>query len=487
MRIWALLFLIPFIAKPSLAETYPRLAGSYQPATSSPRVFDTPDDLRSMVERIKSPGSFSATMWAKLSRQAKADVAAPVDWDATYSGCDIDIYLHSFSVESSGGYAQEQRGAAELNAALHVRSGMKAPAGAAPVAARLAMYAALVKNGAPALPGSPTGDEAANLSRRILLAWAAHGLRDAPDRYKQKPMEFCEAGKRDIITQSGVGLQIGRGVLYTVQAQDLLMGLHALSSEETRTLNAFHSAMWTLIRYSSNFAAEPEFRKPDRICEIYSNHRAMHLLALLAIARLLNNQKWFEQTLYGGLEGVPPISIPWAEYFDHAIYGEHDKPIACYANPGKDSLTSKPSFQTSTVAPGEIEDRYRHANPDQGIGYPMFTLEDLYFDGLVLKNAGFDLFAYQGRHGQSLQVATDYYACLAKSAGFGKPVTAANAQACPNAAQYIGQNVNDVEKDLLMGASRFPHDAVLDGLVPDAEARPDGRALDAIVFGHWPE
>jgi hypothetical protein len=122
-----------------------------------------------------------------------------------------------------------------------------------------------------------------------------------------------------------------------------------------------------------------------------------------------NKPAWFEQALYGGLKDVPPISISWTEYFDHAIYGEHDKPIACYANPGKDGLTSKPSFQTKTVAPGEIEDRYRHANPEQGVGYPVFSLEDLHFDRLILKHAGFDPAAYRGRHDQSLQMATDFY------------------------------------------------------------------------------
>jgi hypothetical protein len=55
------------------------------------------------------------------------------------------------------------------------------------VAARLAIYASLLNSGAPALPGSPSRKEAAALSRRIVLAWAAHGFRDAQDQYKQKP------------------------------------------------------------------------------------------------------------------------------------------------------------------------------------------------------------------------------------------------------------------------------------------------------------
>jgi hypothetical protein len=64
-------------------------------------------------------------------------------------------------------------------------------------------------------------------------------------------------------------------------------------------------------------------------------------------------------------------------YFDLAIYGESDKPIACYKNPGPDSLTSEPSYQTSVVAPGEIEDRYRHQGELQAFGYTMGVLGGL--------------------------------------------------------------------------------------------------------------
>ena len=152
----------------------------------SPHVFDTEEDLRGMVQRIKEPGSFSAKMWARLSHQVKVELDAPVDWGATYSGCDIDIYLRGFPFESSGGYSQEQRSASQMDAALHVKSGLHAPAGAAPVAAQLAMYAALVKLGAPVPADGPPAEDAAALSKRILLAWAAHGFRDSPDYVQAK-------------------------------------------------------------------------------------------------------------------------------------------------------------------------------------------------------------------------------------------------------------------------------------------------------------
>lgn len=464
------------------AQSYPPIPGAYRPSNQSPRVFTTEPELRDFAARIRHPNSFSARMYAKLSRQERADITANVDYDSTYSGCDIDFYLHGFSFESRGGYAKEERSEKQMSQAMHVRSGFEAPAGAAIVAARLALYAALRNAGAPELPGAPTPDSASALSKRILLAWAEHGFRDNKHQFLIRPQQFCEAGHSDPILQTTVGLQIARGVIYSVHAQDLLASLHALSPEETHTLNTFHLAMYDLIRHSSNFAAEPEFRQPDRICEIYSNHRGAHLLGLIAIARLVNDPRRLNAALYGDNKSV---AIGWTQYFDHALYGEHDHPIACYKNTGRDSLTSAPSFQTGGVAPGEGEDRYRHANPDQAMGYSMFTLLNLNFSALVLRNAGFDALAYRGRHHQSIELSTAYYACYARTVGFGKPVTAENARACPDFQEYIGQNVNEVEKNILLGASNLPRDAAITSVEAAAKARPDGQPLDPILFGHW--
>jgi hypothetical protein len=52
----------------------------------------------------------------------------------------------------------------QLNAAMKVRPGASAPAGAAVVASRLALYAALAKSGAVFPPGGPSGDAAAALA-----------------------------------------------------------------------------------------------------------------------------------------------------------------------------------------------------------------------------------------------------------------------------------------------------------------------------------
>jgi hypothetical protein len=121
-----------------------------------------------------------------------------------------------------------------------------------------------------------------------------------------------------------------------------------------------------------------------------------------------------------------------------------ERPIDCYDNPGPDSLSSHQSFDLPTVATGEVEDRYRNKGPLQGIGYPMFTLDRLVNVAEILRGVGLDAYDYRGRHGQSIEVAMAYYACLGKGAGFGKTVTVENSGACPNAPQYFGKVVSGV-------------------------------------------
>lgn len=144
------------------------LPGTYRTSAEHPRVFVTPSDLRDMVARINTPGSFSAQIFPRLANQVRTHLAAEIDWDAVYSGCDIDLYLHAFSYEQAGGYASETRTESQMGTALNVRPGMSPPAGAAIVASRLALYAALVKAGAQAPAGAPTADQAAALAKRIL-------------------------------------------------------------------------------------------------------------------------------------------------------------------------------------------------------------------------------------------------------------------------------------------------------------------------------
>jgi hypothetical protein len=466
---------------------YPTLSGAYRSSPQHPRVFITPADINDVVSRIIAPGSFSAQSFSRLANQVQSHLAANVDWDAVYSGCDLDIYLHAFSYEPAGGYAAQMRSASQLSAALNVKPGLTPPAGAAIVSARLALYAALLKAGAKPRAGAPTADQAAALSKRILLAWASRGFRNQGENYISKAEEFCDAEQKFIpLEQSAVGLQVARGIIFTVHAQDLLQSIEVLRPKEASELASFHAAMFDLIREASNFAFNlPEVANtPARTCERFSNHFNAHLMGLLAIARLLDDGRKLNAVLYGN-DPSTSLDLFWTKYFNHATYGYNDKPIPCYKNSSPDSLTSKGSFQTPTVAAGEVEDRYRHSNPGQAFGYTTGVLADFLLTGDMLKNAGFDAFAYRGVRGQTIQLSVDYYSCFGKTPGFKQTVTAENARACPDYQEYIGQIVNGLETDIVMGAYHFPGNALITELEAAAKAGAGVNLLDPIRFGRW--
>ena len=156
-------------------------------------------------------------------------------------------------------------------------------------------------------------------------------------------------------------------------------------------------------------------------------------------------------------------------------------------NTSIDPLKSHPAYSTAIVAPGEINDRYRHNTPAQTIGYPMGSLLGLYMDAELMKIAGLNAYAYRGSHGQSLEMATRCYACFAKYAGFAKVVTAENSGKCPDAQQYFGVIVNGVGENVLIGAYRFPNDDDLIALDASAKAElvPSVFSLEPILFGKW--
>jgi hypothetical protein len=270
-----------------------------------------------------------------------------------------------------------------------------------------------------------------------------------------------------------------------LHAQDLLMYLDALAPAEIKELNAFHSAIYDLLIKGLNWG----WAHHAWACDHYGNHTANGLAGLLATARLRDNQKQFEAVL-DGKDPSLRVALPWTAFFDRAIYGEKDIPNSCYFNTGADSATSHPFFSTSTVAPGEIDDRFRNKDAVQGIGYPMFTLERLINATEILRLAGFDPYRYRGRHGQSIEMAISYYACLAKGAGFYKAVTRDNAGSCPNAPQYYGQLVNGVDRIVLTGAYLFPQNGSIAAAEPAAKASASSGglpafSLDAIGFGRW--
>jgi len=453
----------------------PPVPGAYQHPSTHPWVFITRSELEEMAQRMNMPNSYSANRFSQLAGQIAHDLSAPNDWSATYSGCKPSAYLFAFSYEPQPGVEEQ------THAELRLDAKTKAPAGAAVVASRLALYAALRKAGAVAPKDAPGPDQPVALAKKILLAWSRHGFRDAQGHFLSKPTQFCDDNGK--IDPGAEGLSISRGIVYSVHAQDLLMYLDALTPAEIKELNAFHSAIYDLLINSLNY----NFAEHHAwACDHYSNHSSNILAGLLATARLTDNQKEFEAVVNGKDPSIR-VTLPWTAFFDRAVYGEEDIPNSCYFNTGADSATSHPFFSTSTVAPGEIDDRFRNKDEAQGIGYPMFTLERLINAAEVLRHAGFEPYHYRGRHGQSIEMAITYYACFARGAGFYKMVTRDNSRSCPDAPQYYGKLVNGVDATVQIGAYLFPQNesitAVESSAKPSASSGPFSN--DAIRFGRW--
>lgn len=117
----------------------------------------------------------------------------------------------------------------------------------------------------------------------------------------------------------------------------------------------------------------------------------------------------------------------------------------------------------------------------------MFTLQRVVDAAEVLRIAGFDPYYYRGRHKQSVEKAIEFYACFAKTAGFGGTVTAENSSACRNAPQYVGKIVNGVDQMVTIGAYRYPGNAAIGAVEAAAKLSSSSGAfsLDAILFGKW--
>jgi hypothetical protein len=234
---------------PFAAATVPPISGSYRRLTEHPRVFTTAAEIMDLIPRINRPGSYSARRYGQLASQIASDLAGRRDWDATYSGCYIGPYLYAFSYESQDGHD------AETHAAMKLDANTFAPAGGAVVASRLALYAALAKAGAVAPQGAPTPDQAAALGKRILLAWADHGFpRDAQGHFRPllSALSCDKDGKNELYSGGGVALQLGRGVFYSVHAQDLLQSMGGLNGSEKARLDAMHQNLFDLILEAVN-------------------------------------------------------------------------------------------------------------------------------------------------------------------------------------------------------------------------------------------
>ena len=88
--------------------TYPHLAGHHVSLAAHPRVFDTRDQLQDMARRANSPATFTSKQFTALADRVRRDLAAKVDWQATYAGCDLEIYLRGFAYEQKPAYGNDR-------------------------------------------------------------------------------------------------------------------------------------------------------------------------------------------------------------------------------------------------------------------------------------------------------------------------------------------------------------------------------------------
>ena len=130
-------------------------------------------------------------------------------------------------------------------------------------------------------------------------------------------------------------------------------------------------------------------------------------------------------------------------------------------------------------------DRHRNERVVASFGYAVGTVRSLINAAEILRIAGFDPYGYRGAHRQSIEMAIDYYACFAKGDGFYKPVTAERSGSCPNAGQYYGKLVNDVDRLVMFGAYRFPTDNSITDVEAAARVASAKFLLDPVVFGRW--
>jgi hypothetical protein len=180
-----------------------------------------------------------------------------------------------------------------------------------------------------------------------------------------------------------------------------------VSADEIRRLNAFHGAIFDLIRQSEN-VLYAGVGYPYSDCSRSTNLATNAMVGMLATARLLNDERKVKAVVFGG-DATVPLLDPWMHLFDHLIYGQSDGPApGCVNNHEPDSqnsLANHHDYQTTKAAPGEIADRFRNAKAGQGIGYPMFTLERLFDAAELMRIAGFDPYGYRGEHHQSMEMA----------------------------------------------------------------------------------
>jgi hypothetical protein len=436
----------------------PQLKGSYQPATANPHVFTTRQKL---VEVLRAEDPLTTAALRRLVSLTRAHLRDGAKFTLPYDGCAVAEYLHRLTYH-----------------------------GATEIASDLALYAYLT-NLHMGFGDLKLAEEAKGMARTILVAWAQKGFRQN-GVFMSDFHSYCDpAGSKDPAVWMELPLQFGRGMSHWVQAQDLLIGMNALSKGDLATLDTFLDNMFELIRTASNYRAE--HMKPD--CSRFSNQVTAQIDAMLAIARLKNDAENFMGAAFGHKDLV---LIPWTLQLQQNIYGNNERPIGCY-NPAK--TDPKLYAEQPTAQPGEVLDRYR-AKDDQPFGYSLGSLMGLVSAATILEQSGYSAYSYAGDHGETLDMSLDYYSYyFIHFASRQRVVVPDTPDSYPGYRQYVGHSVTEdngasVEgKDVLLlpylvGASIFPRDekilAVLRAAAAAARPEQPLYAADSMLIGYLP-
>jgi hypothetical protein len=433
---------------PPYTQTAPPLGGSYRPLgnVAHPFVFTTPAQAERLLADT-SPSAKKALSYLEDQTRADIDRSAALT-GPPYSGCDIDRYTFEFAYGGNG---------------------------ATTIAPRLAMYSYLTSlhqgYGDPAL-----AEKATALAKTIMLNWANNGWKNK-GRFRNTPADYC-AGKGQTLPQAIVwhliALQAGRGMPNWIQAQDLLYALKAFSPEEKAQLNVFLSNMFSLLVLTANNKTVTEVRDCDR----FNNQTSATLAGMAAIARFRNDAAAIK-SIADGTGGQ--IVLPWTQQVQGNIYGVGDKMRGCFDL--STAVRFSNYFQIATVAPGEVEDRFR-GHKGQPFGYALGSVAYLMLTAQILQDSGYHAFRYTGENGQSVEMALDYYSYyFTKWLSLEDTFVPPGPDPYPSYEQYVGQpvskgtgtvtGVEGILNPYMLALRAYPNDPKIRGVLDKAESFSD--------------
>ncbi|MGI4796159.1 MAG: hypothetical protein ACRYG8_19300 [Janthinobacterium lividum] len=396
-------------AAPVSAATYPAvelatIAGAVTPTTHPFLLTNTAQATAFVLAAQNDPSKNMQLL--RLATSVKAWVANPIlisSLETTYSGTDLNTYLNRFSVVTSG------------------------QGGAALFALSFAYYHFLYSLNI-GFGDSATDAAAAFNARQILYIWAATGFRQNGQviadyqSFTGTNSDGSEMTPADV--WSGVGLQIGRGMLPFVAAEDI-MSAGTFSNHEAIIQN-FIVSMRDMLIGAANFHYDSS---PYYDCHRYDNQAATVMTSLLALG-------WYtgDGALVNSLAGVPgytSLEWSWPQQVEAQIYGVGEPARTC-----NEQTTFYDKYNPITVL-GELTDRERN-EPYQPFGYPTGSLESLMQAAHMFKDLGWDGYGFTGPDGQSIKVGIDYYAQYYAAYGSLTPASIPDTGTIADFAQYAG-------------------------------------------------